>query len=179
MSQPRTVTPREAPAAAERAPRLRPGTRKAVLAVHLISMGAWIGIDVVLAVLILTGLLAAPGPAAVALQALPLLALPMFLASLVCLLSGVTLSVYSRYGLLRYWWVSVKLAINVLFCALIVFSLAPGLDTAAAHGRALAAGVPDGADLSMLLYPVIVSPTGLVVSVLLAGYRPWGRIRRG
>lgn len=71
--------------------RLSPGTRKAVLATHLISMGAWIGVDAALAVLIVTGLLAAPGTAAIAFQALPLLIVPMLVASLVCLVSGLIL----------------------------------------------------------------------------------------
>lgn len=157
--------------------RLRPGVRKAVLATHLISMGAWIGVDVVLAVLIVTGLLAAPATAAVALQALPLLIWPMLVASLVCLVSGLVLSVYSRYGVLRYWWVAIKFVINVVFSTLIVFALWPGVSDAAEHGRNLAAGIPDGFTADQIIYPPIVSPAGLVLAVLLAGYKPWGRIR--
>ncbi|MDN5914724.1 MAG: hypothetical protein L0I76_06385 [Pseudonocardia sp.] len=169
------TTPDRLPAPARR---LRPGTRKAVLAAHLISMGAWIGIDIVLAVLIVTGLLAAPGTAAIALQALPLLLPPMLIASLVCLVSGLILAVCSRYGIVRHWWVAIKLAINVVFSTLIVVALWPGVDDAAEHGRNLAAGVPDAFTADQILYPPIVSPTGLVLAVLLAGYKPWGRIRR-
>lgn len=157
--------------------RLSPGTRKAVLATHLISMGAWIGVDLALAVLIFTGLLAAPATAAIALQALPLLIVPMLVASLVCLASGLVLALYSRYGIVRYWWVAIKFAINVVFSTLIVFSLWPGVETAAEHGRNLAAGIPDEFGIDQLIYPPIVSPIGLVVAVLLAGYKPWGRIR--
>lgn len=167
------------PAATVPARRLRPGVRKAVLATHLISMGAWIGIDVVLATLIVTGLLAAPGTAAIALQALPLLIWPMLVGSLVCLTSGLVLGLYSRYGVVRYWWVAIKFAINVVFSTLIVVALWPGVRDAAGHGRNLAAGIPDGFTIDQIIYPPIVSPTGLVVAVLLAGYKPWGRIRRG
>ena len=167
-----------APAPPPATRRLRPGVRKAWLAAHLISMGAWIGIDVVLTVLIVTGLVAAPGTAATALQALPMLLSPMLVASLVCLVSGAVLAVYSRYGLVRYWWVATKLAINVVFSTLIVVALWPGVRDAAEHGRNLAAGIPDTFTADQIIYPPIVSPTGLVLAVLLAGYKPWGRIRR-
>lgn len=157
--------------------RLRPPVRRAVLAAHLISMGAWIGIDVVLAVLVVTGLLAAPATAAIALQALPLLLWPMLTASLVCLISGLVLSVHSRWGVVRYWWVAIKFAINVVFSTLIVVALWPGVSDAAEHGRNLAAGIPDGFTPDRIVYPPIVSPAGLVLAVLLAGYKPWGRVR--
>lgn len=177
MSETTTVrsTPSDPTAAPPR--RLRPGVRKAVLAAHLISMGAWIGVDVALAVLIVTGLLAAPATAAIALQALPLLLWPMLVASLVCLISGLVLSLYSRYGVFRYWWVAIKFAINVVFSTLIVVALWPGVADAAEHGRNLASGIPDGFTFDQIIYPPIVSPAGLVLAVLLAGYKPWGRIR--
>lgn len=174
MTETTTTGPDTAPAPTRR---LRPGVRKAVLAAHLISMGAWIGVDLVLAVLIVTGLSAATATAAIALQALPLLLAPMLVASLTCLVSGLVLSVYSRYGVLRYWWVAVKFAINVGFSTLIVVALWPGVADAAEHGRNLAAGIPDGFTADRIVFPPIVSPTGLVLAVLLSGYKPWGRIR--
>lgn len=64
-----------------------------------------------------------------------------------------------------------------MFSTLIVFALWPAADDAAEHGRNLAAGVPDGFTIDEIIYPPIVSPIGLVVAVLLAGYKPWGRIR--
>jgi hypothetical protein len=94
----------------------------------------------------------------------------MFGASVASLASGVVLGLGSRYGLLKYWWVAIKLAVNVLMSTLIVMSLRPGIDEAA--GAA-------GADLSAdILYPVIVAPTLLLTAYLLSVWKPRARIRR-
>lgn len=159
--------------------RMRPRTRKATLVVHIVAAGAWIGIDVVLGVLVFTALPAADtGTAALSYQALPLLFWPMLTAAVVCLASGVALGLGTRYGLLRYWWVAVKLVLNVALVTLIAVVLQPGLDEAAAHGRAVAAGGTASTGLSSLLFPPIVSTTALLVATVLAVYRPWGRIAR-
>lgn len=160
--------------------RLGRRARKAVLVVHLVSAGAWIGIDVVLAVLVFTALLTDDArTAAVSYQALELLAIwPLLLTGLVCLASGVTLGLGSKYGLVRYWWVAAKLVINVVFVALVPLSLKPTVIEAAAYGRQLTAGAPLSFPVTDLLFPPIVSPAGLLIAVLLAVYKPWGRIRK-
>lgn len=160
--------------------RLARGVRKAVLAVHILASGAWIGIDVVLGVLVLTaGLGSDPGAEAIAYQALGLFAVwPMLVAGLVCLASGVVLGVGSKYGLLRYWWVSVKLVLNVVLSLLVAFLLRPGIAEVAAYGRDLANGSPPGGtDLSFLYFPPAVSLTALVVATLLSVFKPFGRVR--
>jgi hypothetical protein len=81
----------------------------------------------------------------------------------------------TRYGLLRYWWVAVKLALNVVLALLVWVLLRPGLDAAAEYGRLLPASAP--ADVSTLVFPPIVSTSALVVATVLAVYKPWGRLR--
>jgi hypothetical protein len=159
--------------------RLRPRTRKAVLVLHILSAGAWVGFDVMLGVLVFTALLTAdPATAALCYQALPLLTWPLVAAALVSLLTGVVLGVGTRYGLLRYWWVAVKLLLNVVLAVLVWFLLRPGLDAAAEYGRQLLVGaVVPTADVTTLVYPPIVSTSALVVATLLAVYKPWGRTR--
>lgn len=152
--------------------------RKGVLVVHIGSAGAWIGIDIVLAVLIFTAMLTDEAEvAATSLRALELFAVwPMLASSLVCLTSGVVLGLGSKYGLVRYWWVAAKLVINVGMSALIVFALRPGLGEAAVYGEQLAAGNTAAGMPSSLLFPPIVSPTLLLIALVLSVLKPRARI---
>lgn len=161
---------------------LRPSgsARKALLVVHIVSAALWFGVDIALGILVVTALLTAdPATAGIALQAVDLFAIwPMFVASLVCLGSGVLLGVGSRYGLVRYWWVAVKFAINVLMSMLIFFALRPGVGEAAGVGERLLAGDPTAVVPDGLIYPVVVAPTLLLIAYVLSTVKPWGRTRR-
>lgn len=158
---------------------LRGRARKGVLLVHIIAAGAWFGIDVVLAVLVFTALLTEDTDVAVtSLGALELFAVwPMLAASLLSLSSGVGLGLGSKWGVLRYWWVVVKFAINLGMSALIVLALRPGIGAAAEYARRLAAGDTTATMPEDLIFPPIVSPTLLLVAFTLSVFKPWGRVR--
>lgn len=160
--------------------RLSRGARKATLVVHILSAGAWVGVDVVVAVLVVVGWFADDrGVRGLAYQALGrFVVAPMLTAGLVCLASGLLLGVGGRYGLVRYWWVAVKLAINVVLCTLIVVALRPGMADVIAHGQAVAADRASAVDVSSLFFPPAVSLTALTIAATLAVVRPWGPIRR-
>ena len=163
-----------------RIPRLGRGMRRAVLTVHIVSAGAWIGIDVVLGVLVFTAMATSSvRTEALCYQALELFAVwPLFTAGVVSLISGIVLGLGSNYGLVRYWWVAVKLALNLLLSSLVLLALRPGVYEAATHGDALAAGRPTDTSVDQLAFPPIVSGVALVTATILAVYKPWGRIRR-
>jgi hypothetical protein len=91
--------------------------------------------------------------------------------------TGVVLGAGTHHGLVRYWWVVVKLVLNIVLTLLVLVLLRPGLDEAAAVGRQLATDAAVGVDLSNLVFPPIVSGTSLVVATVLAVYKPWGRVR--
>jgi hypothetical protein len=160
--------------------RLGARTRNTTLAVHLFSAGAWIGIDVVVAVLVAVGWWSDdPDRRATAYQALGWFVVwPMFTMAVVCLLSGVLLGWGSRWGLVRYGWVAVKLALNLVLTTLILIALRPGLPDVAQHGRNLAAGTSDSIDVSFLFFPPAVSLTTLALATAIAVFKPWGRIGR-
>lgn len=160
--------------------RLSGPARKAWLVTHIVSAGAWIGLDVVMAVLVFTAMFTDnTAVAATSYQALHLFAIwPLLVAGLVCLVSGVALGLGTKYGLVRYWWVAVKLVLNVLLTALGVVALRPGVQDAAVYGQLLAAGDPVG-PAPDLVFPPIVSPTCLLIAVLLSVYKPWGRTAKG
>jgi hypothetical protein len=160
--------------------RLGAGTRKSVLVVHIASAGAWLGIDVVMAVLVFTALLTDDDHTkALSFQALELVAVwPLLTTGLVCLLTGGLLGLGSRYGLVRYWWVAAKLVLNLLLTGLVLVALAPEVADAAQRGRQFDAGAPAPLGVGDLIFPPIVSPTALLVAMVLAVFKPWGRIRR-
>jgi hypothetical protein len=158
--------------------RMRPRTRKGVLVAHIVAAGAWIGLDVMLGVLVFTPLLTSdPTAAALCYQVMPLLFWPILVSGLTCLATGVVLGMGTHHGLVRHWWVLVKLTLNLVLTSLVVVLLGPGMADAAEAGRHLAAGGPVDIDLSNLVFPPIVSGTSLVVATVLAVYKPWGRVR--
>jgi uncharacterized membrane protein len=90
--------------------RLGARTYKGVLVVHIVSAGAWIGIDVVMAVLVFTALRSDDdNKVALCYRALKLFAVwPLIVAGLVSLASGVALGLGTKWGLVRYWWVAIS-----------------------------------------------------------------------
>jgi len=99
-------------------------------------------------------------------------------AALVCLLSGIVLGLGSKWGLVRYWWVAGKLALNLVLTALVLVALRPEVTRLAEQARLAMSGVPVSYDLSNLFYPPTVSPALLLVAFTLSVVKPWGRIRR-
>lgn len=160
--------------------RLGARTRKSVLVIHIASAGAWIGIDVVMAVVIFTAVGTDNSRTkALCYQALELFAIwPLLTVGLICLASGVLLGLGSKFGLLRYWWVATKLALNLLLTALVLVALRPAVSEAAEQGRQLAAGNLATIAVGDLIYPPIVSPIALLIALVLAVFKPWGRIRK-
>ena len=158
--------------------RLGARTRKGVLVMHIVSAGAWIGIDVVMGVVVFSALLADDDTRALCYRALELFAVwPLLAAGLVCLASGVVLGLATKYGLVRYWWVAIKLALNIVLTALVPIALRPEVIRAAEQGWRFAAGEPASLAVGNLIFPPIVSPTALLIAVVLAVFKPWGRIR--
>jgi len=159
---------------------MTPRTRKLWLVLHLLSAGAWIGIDVIVAVLVTVGRFGgSPARRGLAYQALGTFVVwPMLTSALVCLVTGLVLGWFTKWGLLRYWWVAVKLALNLVLCTLIVVALQPGMAEVRAYGAALSAGAPTALDVADLVFPPTVSLTALSLATVLAVDKPWGRLRR-
>lgn len=160
--------------------RLGVRTRRAVLIAHIASAGAWLGVDVAMAVLIVTAMTTdEPATLAFTLQALELVSIwPLLASGVLCLLSGVVLGLGSRWGLVRYWWLAVKLVLNLVLTGLVLVSLHSEVVAQAGLARRLAAGEAVTFDLGNLIYPPTVSPTLLLVAIALSVIKPWGRIRR-
>ncbi|WP_433473943.1 hypothetical protein ACQPZP_34865 [Spirillospora sp. CA-142024] len=143
------------------------------------SAGAWIGIDVMVAVLVLTGRFGTSDQVrGLAYQALATFVVwPMLTSGLICLVTGMLLGLGTRWGLLRYWWVATKLVLNLVLCTLILVLLQPGMGDVGDYGRTLASGAPEPDFISTLFFPPAVSLTALTFATVLGVAKPWGRIR--
>jgi hypothetical protein len=158
--------------------RLGARKRKGFLVTHVASAGTWIGIDVVMGVLVFTALVGEEETRALCYRALELFAVwPLIATGLVCLASGVVLGLGTKWGLIRYWWVAVKLALNVALVALVPVALRPQVIEKAEQGRRFVAEEPASLAVGDLIFPPIVSPTLLLLAFVLAVFKPWGPIR--
>ena len=122
-------------------------TRKLLLLVHIAAAGVWLGLDLALGILVVTALTAdATGAGAAAASLASIATWPLVIVGLVTLASGVLLGLGTKYGLVRYRWVLVKLVVNVVLVTLVVLVLWPGLTSLGDAGRAALAdgAAPDG-----------------------------------
>jgi hypothetical protein len=157
-----------------------PRTRKLLLLTHIASAGAWLGIDLVLGIMVFTALLSGDGlDGATAIASLGYFATwPLAILGLLCLATGVLLGLGSKYGLLRYWWVAVKLVLNVVLVTLVLVALSPEVGPLSESARQ---SLPDGGvlpEMSDMVYPPVVSTTAVLFAMTLSVFKPWGAIRR-
>ncbi|GAB3433825.1 hypothetical protein [Actinophytocola sediminis] len=149
--------------------------RKVWQITHIVSAVGWLGIEVCVLGLTAIGL-GAEDPATVrtAHDAAVLIADTFFLpATLLMLLSGLVLGLGTKWGLFRYYWVTVKLAIG---CALLV----AGSYTLEATMRetadlAEAGDLTSGEGASLLGMLGVIAGITLFAAVL-SVTKPWGRI---
>ncbi len=147
--------------------------RKALLAVHVATTVSVLGADLALLTLAISGLFGSKPQAlypAAHLVGARLLA-PLAVGSLG---TGLLLGILTPWGLLKYWWVTIKLAITVVLTAAVLFVLVPRLGAAAAAPAMEASTDPQR--LPLVIAPVVAS-TLLVLSVVLAIFKPGWRLR--
>ena len=160
---------------------LRPGLRKLALVTHVTSSVGWTGAVVASLALAIVGLTSQDAQLvrAVALTLEPLgwfVLVPMSLASL---LTGLVVSLGTRWGLLRHYWVVVKLLMNLVAAAVLLLYM----QTLGALAD-VAASASSGGDVSDLRSPSpLVHAAGalllLLVATTLSVYKPKGMTRYG
>jgi hypothetical protein len=169
----KTTTPaRAAPAPARR--RLSPRTRRLALLTHVIASVSWLGLDVGLLTLSVTGQISDdPETVRAAYVAMDVFGDTLLIpVALLTLATGILLSVGTRWGLLRYYWVLVKLVLTLGAGTATIFALRPGLDDAARD----ALGTPPvvgGHATSVLAAPCVALSLYMFMTVL-SIYKPWG-----
>ena len=169
---PMSVPPSSAPRASAPRMRLTPRTRQAVVVLHVIASVALLGqvwVNMVLALFAMATVDA--GAARVAYSFLQVFvftsAIPFTMLSL---LTGVVLGVGSKWGVLRYRWVSAKLVLLVLTVLVGITVQGPLLEqlvVAPSPGARWAHAAAAGLQFVML-----------VVATWLSVFKPGGRFRR-
>jgi hypothetical protein len=137
------------------------------------------GLDLALLVLVWTGDTSDSGPTVAAAYTAVRLVVPIVVPVLATgmLVTGVLLGWGTRWGLLQWTWVSVKLLVGLVLTALVFFLLVPlalGLPSDLG-GNALSVRNAVGDARRSLLFPPAVSFTALAVSLVLSIWKPWGR----
>lgn len=161
--------------------RLGRTARRSWLVAHILCAVGWMGADVLLAILVLTGRLSDDGPTVAAVYTVAGLVIPLAVPVLAVgmVVTGVVLGLGSKWGLVQWRWVLVKLVIGLVLTVLVFLLLVPGAqsipdglagtadEVRAAVGRA-------GEDL---LFPPFVSFAALLFALVLSVFKPWGRTR--
>jgi hypothetical protein len=150
--------------------RLTRPVRRLLLTLHVIFSVGWLGLTGVVLTLGIAGRSGGDQAVYPAMRILSdVLLIPVALVSLV---SGLALSLGTRWGLFRYWWVVVKLILTLAATAATIFALRPQIHDAAATGGAGSAGV-------VLIVAPSVGLVVYVVATVLSVYKPWGRTAYG
>jgi hypothetical protein len=162
--------------------RLTPTTRKWLLLLHVVVSVGWLGLNVGLLTLEITGLTTDdPTTQHTALGALYLIGGPLLIpVSLLAYTSGILLGFYSKWGVFRYRWVLVKFTLTTVAVVLVPLSLLPGLgDLSQLVANTPADELADLGPLGLsMLAAGCVSTTMYVTNALLSVLKPWGRTRR-
>jgi hypothetical protein len=156
--------------------KLSPRWRKLLLTAHVATSVSVLGTDLVLLGL---GISSVRGADPRTIYPAAHLVATWLLAPLatVALGTGVLLGLLTQWGLLRYWWVTIKLALTATLTGVVLLVLVPRLDVAAG-----AATAPDprlftaGERLPLVVAPA-AGVTLLILTVVLAIYKPRWRLR--
>jgi hypothetical protein len=156
-------------------PRLPRNARRFLLTAHIVTSVGWLGVAYALLVMALTAQ-AADDPATRATTYALMLSfdtaamLPLGLAALV---TGAILGLGSHWGLLRHWWVAVKLVLNIAVLVVPMLTRHPALLDAVDAARAGLLTDPARQVLDGSIASVIV----LTLATVLSTYKPWGKTR--
>ncbi|MFJ4922685.1 hypothetical protein [Streptomyces sp. NPDC088725] len=172
LSTPRTTPP-------PRANRIRwsipARLRKSILVTHVASAGIWIGIDVVSIITVAIGWVREGEARTSAYRALAdYFVVPLLVAALIagaiCLVTGLLLGMATKWGLVRYWWVAVKLVLNVAALAMMLAFLGPFTE--------LASGEQPLEDIWFVSFLAATAMSFLSFAMVISVFKPWGRVRK-
>lgn len=146
------------------------GWRVALLTVHIVASVGAIGAALVLLTLGIAGVLGAEPrtvyPAAHLVEARVIAPL-----AVLALGSGLALALLTRWGLMRYWWVAIKLMVTAMLTAVVFLVLEPSL-----AAMATAESLTDAQRTRVVIAPAAALVL-LVVNVVLGLAKPAWRIR--
>ncbi len=155
---------------------LPPPWRKLLLTVHVATSVSVLGTDLALLVL---GISSVRGADPQTIYPAAHLVATWLLAPLAALAlgTGVLLGLLTQWGLLKYWWVTIKLALTAILTGVILLVLVPRLGVAADAATALDPRPFTDAERLPLAVAPAAGVTLLILMVVLAIYKPGWRLR--
>jgi hypothetical protein len=156
---------------------LTPRLRKAALTAHVASSVGWLGAVVGFLALAIAGLTSQDGQTVRAVYLAMevtgwFVLLPLSVASLV---TGLVQALGTKWGLLRHYWVVVKLGISVLATVvLLLYTQTLGVLADAARESAVAGGDVEGVRSVSPLFHAVAALVLLVTATVLAVFKPQG-----
>ena len=164
---------------------LRPKPRKALVAAHAVSAACWIGVALTFVAMSVVAM--STKDIHVTKTVFELMAvfditlLPW--TNFATFLTGIALSMTTKWGLIRYYWVAAKIAIAVGILFMAFGFLHDSLERAGHEAAALTATGGTAAQLSgtsdVVLWGFGCAMLSLVGTLLLSLYKPGGATRRG
>lgn len=161
--------------------RLTASWRKALLALHLVASGVWLGIAVVAAILLIGAQVSGePSMIKISLAVLPRFTTwPLIMVGLLTMITGVLLGLGSKYGLMRYRWIMIKISVTViLVTAMITRSLLSWKENVAAGSAAVLDPDAPAPGLGLLAAPPAITAVAITALLALSIAKPKGWLGR-
>lgn len=166
---------------------LSPWWRKGALVLHAVCGIGWMGADIALFLLLLNARTTTNATEAISGYTAVSLIVPIAVPPLCLgiLLTGLLLGWGTSWGLLRHWWVFVKLLLSVTMTILVFVGLLPAIHSIPGIAQLATADAVRqrlGALTAQLLFPPAVSFGMLATATILSifkprGLTPWSRAR--
>lgn len=148
--------------------------RNGALAAHIVLAVGLIGADASLIALTVAGLRGAD-PTAVYPAAETIAQTVIAPLAILALASGLIQGLVTRWGVLRHWWVAIKLSLTVALVVVVFTLLLPRLGEAANLPAQQGGSLTTQLQARLVVFPT-VAVTVLLVLVALAIYKPFGRL---
>lgn len=152
--------------------------RQVWMVLHIISSVGWVG-TILAAIALSVASLTTDDPHRISslYSAMEVLATTFFLpGTALMVVTGVVLGLGTKWGLLKWWWVAVKLTVGLALFAAGAFNLRFAVYNAADQAAELQP-LPSSVDISLFGMLCVMAGLG-IFSALLSVLKPWGRIRK-
>ena len=162
--------------------RMSPSLYRLTLVIHVVSSVAWMGAEAVLLTLAVIGINTGSPETLRAVYVTMGLFGPWFYIPLafVGLVSGVVLSLGTKWGLVSYYWVVIKLVFNVALAGGGTAFVMGMVRKAADHASNAPAGGLTGAVIGSQRFSLVgafsIGMGLLTIATILSYYKPWGRL---
>lgn len=163
--------------------KVSPRGKKALVTTHVVFSGSWLGVGVVMVTLTVLGLRSDDAATVqVSYELLELFDMTILpWSSIGAILSGIAVSLTSKWGLVRHYWIITKLVIAITIIASAFSFLHRWVVSAAERSAQFAAAAGDGAGVGELgVWLVTGFGTAVffvALAMVLSVYKPWGKTR--